>query len=140
MSTPSEKLINYSLGILLAFLALNAFGGAYYGMSGAIDVPLEWLEGGPFKNYFIPCLFLFIIIGGAALLASILVFKRHPKARLGSMATAIIVLLWLAIQVIIIGYISWMQPATTILALLILIMAVLRPKEKAVVVRNNNFL
>ena len=57
MSTTSEKLINYSLGILLAFLALNAFGGGYYGMSGAKDVPLEWLEGGPFKNYFIPSLF-----------------------------------------------------------------------------------
>ena len=132
MSTVSEKVINYSLGILLAFLALNAFGGGYYGMSGAKDVPLEWLDGSPFKSYFIPGLFLFIVVGGSALFASILVFKRHPKARFAAMATAIIVLLWLTVQVLIIGYISWMQPVTTILALLILVFTAFLPKVKPV--------
>ena len=33
------------LGALLAFGALNAFAGGYYGMSGAAGVPREWLAG-----------------------------------------------------------------------------------------------
>ena len=41
-----------ALGNLLLFLALNAFGGGYYGMAGAKDVPVEWLEGSPFNNFF----------------------------------------------------------------------------------------
>lgn len=37
--------IRYPLGGLLAFGALNAFGGGYYGLAGAPGVPTEWLEG-----------------------------------------------------------------------------------------------
>jgi hypothetical protein len=55
----------YVLGSLLAFGALNAFAGGYYGMSGAEDVPKEWLEGSPFDNYFIPGFVLFIVVGGS---------------------------------------------------------------------------
>jgi hypothetical protein len=48
--------IRYSLGSLLAFGALNAIGGGYYGLSGAAGVPKAWLEGSPFSDYFIPSL------------------------------------------------------------------------------------
>jgi len=33
MSRSKENFIRYTLGFLLAFIALNAFGGGYYGMS-----------------------------------------------------------------------------------------------------------
>ena len=42
--------IRYSLGGLLAFGALNALGGAYYGLTGAVGVPTQWLEGSPFED------------------------------------------------------------------------------------------
>jgi hypothetical protein len=61
----------YVLGSLLAFGALNAFAGGYYGMSGAEDVPKEWLEGSPFDDYFIPGLVLFVVVGGSSLAATI---------------------------------------------------------------------
>ena len=57
----------YSLGGLLAFGALNAFAGGYYGMSGAEDVPREWLEGSPFEDYFIPGLILFLVVANREL-------------------------------------------------------------------------
>jgi len=47
----TEKIIFYSLGVLLLFVAINAFGGGYYGMAGAKDVPTEWLKGSPFRNH-----------------------------------------------------------------------------------------
>ncbi len=34
-----------ALGALLVFAAVNAFGGGYYGLSGAPGVPVEWLAG-----------------------------------------------------------------------------------------------
>jgi hypothetical protein len=39
--------VRVALGALLAFGALNAFGGSYYGLSGAAEVPREWLRGSP---------------------------------------------------------------------------------------------
>ena len=63
--TKQSGIIRYTLGVLLAFGALNAFGGGYYGMQGAEGVPLEWLEGSPFKDYFLPGLILFAVVGGS---------------------------------------------------------------------------
>jgi hypothetical protein len=115
--------IRYSLGGLLAFGALNAFAGGYYGMSGAEDVPREWLEGSPFDDYFIPGLVLFLVVGGSMLAAAIAVFADLRIARLAALGAGLVVLAWLAVETLIVGYVSWMQPATTMGALVILLLA-----------------
>src|SRR5688572_18549002 len=117
------KISRIVLGVLLLIIALNAFGGGYYGLSGAKDVPLEWLEGSPFKSYFIPALFLLIVIGGACLLTSILVFIQSRHAISLSIFCGLLLIGWILIQVAIIGYISWMQPAVFISGLVILVLA-----------------
>ena len=121
--------VRYSLGGLLAFGALNAFAGGYYGMSGAEDVPREWLEGSPFEDYFIPSLVLFVVVGGSLLAAAIAVFAGLRRARLAALAAGLVVLGWLAVETLIIGYISWMQPATPLGALLIIFLAWLDPER-----------
>lgn len=124
-----NKLVRYSLGVLLTFAALNAFGGGYYGMSGAKDVPTDWLQGSPFRNYFIPSIILFIVVGGSFSFAAIAVFARLHFARLVVFGSVIIVFVWLAVQMLIIGYISWMQPLTAIVGLTILILGWFLPKQ-----------
>jgi hypothetical protein len=121
--------LRYLLGGLLAFGALNAFAGGYYGMSGAEGVPREWLEGSPFDDYFIPGLVLFVVVGGSFLAAAIAVFAGLDVARPAVFAAGTIVLGWLAVETAIIGYVSWMQPATTIGGLLVLLLAWLLPRE-----------
>jgi len=118
--TVAQKIIRNTLGVLLAFAALNAFGGGY---SGAKGVPPEWLNNSPFKSYFIPGLFLFFIVGGSFLTAAVLVFARSRHARRASILSVVIVYAWLAVQMLIIGYVSWMQPVTALTALLILLLA-----------------
>mgnify|MGYP003635026325 CR=1 FL=1 len=125
---PSVKLIRYSLGSFLLLVAVNAFGGGYYGLAGAENVPTEWLKGSPFHNYFIPSLILFFVVGGSALFAAITVFRRCPIARKAAFICGIIILLWLSVQVAIIGYVSWMQPATAAAAIIILILTWQLPK------------
>lgn len=121
--TVAQKIIRNTLGVLLAFAALNAFGGGYYALSGAKGVPPEWLNDSPFKSYFIPGLFLFFIVGGSFLTAAVLVFARSRHARRASILSVVIVYAWLAVQMLIIGYVSWMQPVTALTALLILLLA-----------------
>lgn len=128
-SNSDRKFFRYSLGALLAILALNAFGGGYYGMAGAESVPPELLEGSPFSSYFIPSLILFLVVGGISLFASIAVFARFRFDRKAAFLTVLVVFSWLAVQVAIIGYISWMQPATAITATVILILTFLLPQR-----------
>lgn len=123
----SAKLVNYSLGTLLLFVALNAFGGGYYAMAGADGVPVEWLAGSPFQDYYSPGLFLFVIVGGSALFSGILVFARHRIARKAAVACGMVILLWLLVQLSIIGYVSWMQPVTAAAALIILLLTLKIP-------------
>ena len=118
------------LGGLLAFGALNAFAGGYYGLSGAPGVPREWLAGSPFTDYFIPSLILFALVGGMLAFAAVMVFRRHRLARAGAAATGVVVLLWIIVQVAIIGYVSWMQPATCAAGLLVLLLAFLLPSTR----------
>jgi hypothetical protein len=122
--------IRYSLGSLLAFGALNAFGGGYYGLSGAAGVPTEWLEGSPFSDYFIPSLILLVVVGGSFVMAAIVVFAGLRIARVAALTAGLVVLGWLAAQVAIIGYVSWMQPTTAIGGVLVPVLVSLLPHQR----------
>jgi hypothetical protein len=119
--------IRYLLGTTLAFGAINSFAGGYYGLSGAPGVPLEWLAGSPFMDYFIPSLILLVVVGGAFSFAAVAVFARSRLARVSAFAAGIVVLVWITVQLVIIGYVSWMQPATLIAGILVLMLAWLMP-------------
>jgi hypothetical protein len=107
-------LVRWFLGAALLLVAVNAFAGGYYGLAGAPDVPTEWLEGSPFETYLVPSLILFVVVGGAFLLAAIGVFADTRWAHRATVAAVAIAIGWLTTQVAIIGYVSWMQPATAI--------------------------
>ena len=124
-----SSLTRYLLGGLLAFGALNAFGGGYYGFSGAEGVPVDLLEGSPFQSYFVPSLVLFVVVGGSLLFAAISVFADTRIARISALISGVIVLVWILVQVSIIGYVSWMQPTTAVGGLLILLLASLLPER-----------
>lgn len=129
MSKLKEKLIRNSLGLIILFLAINAFGGGYYGLAGAKDIPMEWLKGSPFHDYFIPSLILIFFVGGSSLIASIAVFKRFQLAHIAAFICGAIVLIWISVQISIIGFVSWMQPAIAVAGVLIIFLTCLLPKQ-----------
>ena len=122
--------VRRALGVLLAFGAVNAFAGGNYGLSGAKGVPVEWLDGSPFRSYFIPSLILLTVVGGSFATAAVAVFAGLRCARPAARAAAVIVTGWLAAQVAIIGYVSWMQPTTAVTAVAIFVFAWILPSPR----------
>ena len=111
------------LGAVLLLIALNAFGGGIYGLTGAGAVPREWLAGSPFSSYRIPSLVLLVVVGGSHLLASVRVWQRHRDARRLSQLAGTILIVWIMAQLAIIGFVSWLQPVMLVAALLELALA-----------------
>jgi hypothetical protein len=121
----ARRVIRRIIGTLLGIIALNAFGGGIYGMMGAEGIPVVWLRGSPFTSYFIPSLVLFVVVGGLSLAAVIAVFAHWRHAHRIVTATVAVIFIWLAVQISIIGYVSWMQPAVAITAFIILVLGVI---------------
>ncbi len=130
MTGAKDRLSRLSLGLLLAFVAVNAFGGGIYGVAGADGVSTEWLEGTPFRDYLIPSIILLVAVGGSSLVAAIGVFRQASWARQAAFGAGGILLMWIAVQLALIGYQLWLQPTFVLIALLVLVLARLLPPKR----------
>jgi hypothetical protein len=137
------KAIKITLIALQLILFANACGGAWYGLSGAKDIPRSWLEGTPFQSFFIPSLFLLIAVGGSMLVATVawLLGGRLADGRLApwaSIAAGSILVVWIVVQVAMIGYVSWMQPTCFVAGLAIAALGAVALKVRSRVGAVNN--
>jgi hypothetical protein len=125
-----------ALVALELFLALNAVGGAVYAFGGAEGIDRRWLDGTPFHDYVVPGVVLLVAVGGSLAIAAIRLL-RHPSAWQLSLVAGTILIGWLATETLIIGLVSWMQPATLALALVIVWLSLrLSPTTASTVVRH----
>ena len=79
---------------LLLFNALTAITGGLALITGLIEYagPLKYTE---FNNLYFPGVILMAIVGGSALIAAIALVKRLTGWQLASVASAVIMLLWI---------------------------------------------
>ena len=91
---------------------------------GLVNMPAEMLVGSPFRNFRIPGMVLLIVLGlGAVLLATALhsepawslasklnPFKSHHWVWSATIAYGFTLMTWIATEVIMIGFDSWLQP------------------------------
>jgi uncharacterized membrane protein (UPF0136 family) len=110
------------LGILLAFIAINAFGGGSYGMMSPKELPKEWLVGSPFDSFFVPSLILFVVVGGSHVTAAYYVLRNKNGGYNAALWAGLILLVWILVQVAIIGFVSFLQPLMAGLAVVVLVM------------------
>ena len=118
----------YILATLLALVAANAFAGGYYGLAGAKGVPTEWLAGSPFSSYVIPGLVLFLVVGGSCLVAAIALFASFRIDRIAACVSGGVLLVWIVVQVAVIGYVSWLQPTIFGVSIVVLLLAARLPR------------
>jgi hypothetical protein len=105
--------------VLEIVVAANAVGGGIYGLSGADGVPPEWLDGSPFETYLIPSLALLVVVGGSMATAAAALLTHRRRAPEISIGAGIVLLVWLAIEMLIIP-LSWLQLTFLVVALLVI--------------------
>jgi len=108
-----KKVICVSEGILQLLIGVSAF------VSGAIimiapdgqvmSMPVSMLEGSPFKNFFLPGLILFAVNGLGNMIAGILSLRRHKLAGYAGIVFGLALIIWIFVQVSMIGGGHWLQ-------------------------------
>ena len=117
------KVVRVVLAFILGLAALNALGGAFYGLTGAPDIPRAWLAGTPFHDYFVPSFVLLAVVGGSLSFAAVAVAAKAQSARGAAFLAGIVLLAWIAVQVAMIGYVSLLQPISAATAFLVTAMS-----------------
>ena len=94
--------------VLEILLSIGALGGGLVLMVAPrgeiMPLPLSALAGSPFDNYLVPGLILFGVLGLGPLVAARLAWLRHPLAPAAAFVVGAGLLIWVAVEVAIIGY------------------------------------
>ena len=113
----------------LVFLGISALYGGYLLVvepSGQrLQMSTSILEGTPFHDFRLPGLFLFFGLGIGALLPLPGFAFRSTWFMPGSGAVGAALLLWILVQVLFVGYVSWLQPFYALLGVSIIVLAIL---------------
>jgi hypothetical protein len=94
--------------VLEVLLSIGALGGGLVLMIAPrgeiMPLPLAALAGSPFDTYLVPGLILFGVLGLGPLVAARLAWLRHPLAPTAAFVVGVGLLIWVAVEVAIIGY------------------------------------
>jgi hypothetical protein len=136
MNKPLTCLLLILVHLVLSVNALIAGGMMMIKPDGSLlGMQTGRLSNSPFSNYFIPGLFLFTMVGGVSLFSIIgliakpawplpqkfNLYKDKHWAWTWSLYSGIIVIAWIAIQLLMTDY-FWLQPVIIFLGLLIIIL------------------
>jgi hypothetical protein len=69
-----------------------------------IPLPVSALGGSPFDSYFVPGLILFTVLGLGPFAAAVMGWTRHPLAPFAAAMVGGALLIWLAVEIAIVGY------------------------------------
>jgi len=107
------------------FLGAGALGGGVALMLGPhgeiIPLPLSLLRGSPFDTYFWPGFILASVLGLGSVAAAALVWRRHPLAPFTAVTLGGALLIWMAVEIAIVGYSNHppLQPAYVLLGVVL---------------------
>lgn len=101
--------IRILLGLLL-FQGVSGVAGGY-GLTmdptgSAVGLDVEWLNGSPFADYLIPGIILFVVLGFAPLIVAVGIIRRLRWACMASLLVGLALLIWIIVEVVIVGYIA----------------------------------
>lgn len=115
---------------LICLLVLQGVSGVAGGVGLVMDptgealgIPLEWLAGSPFESYRVPGAVLLTVLGIGPLIVALAAWQRRSWAWTGALLVGLGLLVWLGVQVAVVGYRTDppLQAAYTALAVAILV-------------------
>lgn len=99
---------SWFLVILIFFQAMSGlFGGAGLMLDptgNTLGLPVLWLEGSPFEDYMAPGIILFSVLGLYPLMIFGGLLKRRNWAWPGTLVLGIALIIWIGVEILIIGY------------------------------------
>ena len=110
MTQHRQPLSRFAKGLLVleVLLSLGALGGGLVLILAPrgeiLPLPLSALAGSPFDTYLGPGLILFSVLGLGPLVAARLAWLRHPFAPVAAFVVGVALLIWVAVEIAIIGY------------------------------------
>jgi hypothetical protein len=117
-----SRKISIIQGILQMLIGISAvFGGLSLVMEPTgeiLSMPLDLLVGSPFNNFFIPGLILLVVNGLGNMYGSIITFQRKSYSGHLGIALGLIMVIWIAVQVAMVGLVNWLQPFYLVLGVL----------------------
>jgi hypothetical protein len=123
-STPLSRLARTAVA-LEVFLGIGALAGGSALIAGPrgeiIPLKVSQLAGSPFDTFMVPGIVLFVVLGLGPMIAAGLAWLRHPLAPFAAIGVGIALLVWLAVEIAIVGYTNEppLQPFYLVLGALI---------------------
>lgn len=101
----------WPIRLLTALLLVLGLSGVGVGLAVLVDpvgvgigLGPEWLEGSPFPDHRVPGLVAMVILGALPLAVVGLVVRRSPWAWSASLMVGLVLLAWLYVEILVIGY------------------------------------
>jgi hypothetical protein len=98
-----RHLSRFTLITLTIFLSATAVFGGIGLITGANAPPASFLQNSVFSTYVVPGLALLVLVGGSGALAAILLIRSDPRAWLGCLAAALIVIVFECVEIAVVG-------------------------------------
>ena len=110
--------------VLASFAAVSALAGGYgVASTNGLGMPMAWLKTTPFADYVVPGLILGLVVGGSALLATMLLVIRHPWGYVASFGAGAIMLGWIIGEILLIQQFSWLHVVYALNGVLLMVLA-----------------
>ncbi|HKL18303.1 MAG TPA: hypothetical protein VJ905_05020 [Halalkalibaculum sp.] len=100
-----------SFYLLLVLVLFQGLSGLYGGIMLVLDpsgsllqIPLNLLAESPFHDYMVPGIILLVLLGIFPLVTGFGLWQKHPRAGNGAFLTGIILVIWIAVQIAMVGY------------------------------------
>ena len=117
------------LGFILTLVAVGAIPAGLAMIlkpdGSILHLPIDILKGSPFKDFLIPGLFLLGINGLAGLAGAVLCFMHSRFSAISGLILGLGLVVWIIVQLLTTGLISWMQPAYFAIGLVEIVLGLL---------------
>jgi len=98
-----RNILYIALIVLTIFQSISTVLGGIALIANVISMPVELLQGSPFRDYTVPGLALSLLAGGSALFAVILLLRRSKFSILFSTTAGVVMMFFEFVEVLVIG-------------------------------------
>ena len=123
-----KRTVYFTEGVLQSLIGIGAvICGALLIISPDgryLQMPIDMLKNSPFRNFLIPGIILFLVNGVGNIISAIICFKMHRIAGFAGLFFGFGLIIWIFVQVNMIGGGSWLQYLYFVLGILELLLGI----------------